>query len=340
MPDLSTMPKAELHLHLEGSFRWSTLQEAMLRHHGKGLPATPSWYHSGHRFHEFGEFLRLFQDYVDPWLSTPTGYREILRDVVEGLWLQNVRYAEINFSLGLVERIGHPLERVLEWLQSEAELAHQQGLEIRFFAGINRHRGSEQALKWTQQVCQASIVTGIDLHGNEVGWPASLFETAFQFAQEHGKRVKVHAGEMVGPQAIRDAVGLNITQIGHGTSASQDPELMERLRDRQVLLELCPTSNERLLNIPSYKAHPIFALDQAGIPVTLNSDDSAFFGINLTQEMHRLMAERQASISDLKRWTTHAFKKAAIDSATRQAFLLELEAWTPSDQQMIAAGPS
>lgn len=340
MPDLSTMPKAELHLHLEGSFRWSTLRDAMLRHHDKVLPAAPSWHASEHRFHEFGEFLRLFQDYVDPWLSTPTGYREILRDVVEGLWIQNVRYAEINFSLGLVERIGHSLEQVFDWLQLEAELAHQRGLEIRFFAGINRHRGTEQALEWTEKICQAPVVTGIDLHGNEVGWPASLFETTFRLAQEHNKRIKVHAGEMVGPQAIRDAVGLNITQIGHGTSASQDPELMEWLRDRQVLLELCPTSNERLLNIPSYDTHPIFTLDRAGIPVTLNSDDSAFFGVNLTQEMHRLMAERQASICDLKRWTTNAFNKAAIDSVTRQAFLRELETWTPSDQQIATAGPS
>ncbi len=329
MPDLSQMPKAELHLHLEGAFRWPTLREALFRHYGRVLPPAPHWMSPHHRFQGFGEFLQLFRDYVDPWLCAPLGYREIIRDVVEGLRVQNVRYAEIDFSLALIERTGHRPEAVFALLEAEREAARDRGIEIRFFAGINRHLGPEQAVQWVKRLQKVSIVTGIDLHGDEVGWPASLFRPAFELAIAQGKRVKVHAGEMTGPKSVRDAVALGIRQIGHGTSSIQDPELMAMLRDRQVLLELCPTSNERLGNITSYAEHPIFELDRAGIAITINSDDSAFFGLNLTDEMTRLIVERQVTVTDLKRWTGNAFRQADLSESQRSHHLQALQAWTP-----------
>ncbi|NJR67400.1 MAG: adenosine deaminase family protein [Synechococcales cyanobacterium CRU_2_2] len=330
MPNLSAMPKAELHLHLEGAFRWPTLRRALFRHYGLALPVAPYWHAPGYRFQGFSDFLQLFRDYVDPWLCTPLGYQEIIRDVVEGLRIQNIRYAEIDFSVALIERTGHSLEQVLALLEEEAEAAQRRGIEVRFFAGINRHFGLGQALKWVTRLQRAPIIAGIDLHGDEVGWSAGLFQPAFELAIAQGKRVKVHAGEMTGPQSIRDAVALGILQIGHGTSSIQDPELMAMLRDRQVLLELCPTSNERLGCVASYKAHPLWELDRAGIVITINSDDSAFFGLNLTDEMTRLMAERQVTVDDLKRWTANAFRQADLGEQRRSQLLQELQAWTPT----------
>lgn len=329
MPDLSQMPKAELHLHLEGAFQWTTVRKVFERHYGYKLPEHPEWHHRGFRFREFSQFLQLFRDYIDPWLAQPSGYRELFQDVVAGLRLQNIRYAEIDFSIALIERSGHRLDETLALFEAEVEQARQQGIEICLFAGINRHLGPEAALHWVKRIRSAAIVSGIDLHGDEVGWSAQLFESAFKAARESGKHIKAHAGEMSGPESVREAVeGLNVTQIGHGTSSIKDQELMAMLRDRRVILEMCPTSNERMGLIP-YNAHPLLELDRAGILVTINSDDSAFFGVNLTQEMARLLAERQVTLGQIKRWTANAFAQAKVDGILRQRWLEELEGWRP-----------
>jgi len=130
---------------------------------------------------------------------------------------------------------------------------------------------------------------------------------------------------MTGPESIRIAVEqLGMTQIGHGTSAIQDPAVVALLRDRQVTVEVCPTSNERLGNVSSYQAHPILDLDQAGVAITVNSDDPTFFGVTLTDELSRLMQEKQATLTDIKRWMGNAFQQALIDDQTRQTLLQEL----------------
>ena len=328
MLDLSTMPKAELHLHLEGAPRWSTLRLAHQRHYGRTLPPIPAWYAPGFRFGNFGEFQALFQDYICPWLCVPSGYAELIGDVVDSLLEQTIRYAEINLGVTLIERVGASLEGILELLVAEAERSRSQGCEIRIFAGLSRTRGVEDAIAWVKRLRSADIIAGFDLQSNEVGWPAEPFKPAFDLAREAGKFVKVHAGEMTGSESIQRAVeGLGLDRIGHGTSAIEDPDVVALLRDRKVTVEMCPTSNERLGNVASYPAHPILALDAAGVAVTVNSDDPTFFGVNLTQEMERLVAERQVTLSDLKRWTANAFHAAILPDETRDRCLAELSAW-------------
>ncbi|MEP0892148.1 MULTISPECIES: adenosine deaminase family protein [unclassified Leptolyngbya] len=323
------MPKAELHLHLEGAPRWASVREAHQRHYGAELPELPPWYAPNFRFTHFGEFQSLFQRYIHPWLQTPLGYAEIIHDVVDSLVEQNIRYAEINVAASLVERHGASLEQVWEILETEIKRAIAQGCVIRIFVGLMRNHGVEEAIAWVRKTRLIAIVSGFDLQGDEVGWPANKFKPAFDLAREAGKRIKVHAGEMTGPESIRIAVEeLEIHQIGHGTSAIHDPEVMALLRDRQVTVEMCPTSNERLGYISSYSAHPIFALDAAGIAVTVNSDDPTFFGYTLTDELSRLIKERQASLVDLKRWTRNAFSQAILDEPTRRRFIAELENWS------------
>jgi adenosine deaminase len=327
-PNLSSMPKAELHIHLEGAPRWSTLRQALDRHKGIDLPDSPPWYEPQFRFASFEEFKGLFGKYIHPWLQTPSGYTELIGDVVDSLLEQRIRYGELNFYIPLVERVGISLNSVLALLEAEVERARTQGTVLKIFAGINRDKGVESAIFWIQRVLSAQVISGFDLHGSEVDWSAELFKEAFAPVFEVGKKIKVHAGEMEGPQSIRAAVEeLGVDQIGHGTSAIQDPEVVSLLRDRKVVLEMCPTSNERLGNISSYQDHPILELDAAGVAVTVNSDDPIFFGYNLTSEMARLMSERGATVTDLVRWTRNAFKKAILDEETRSTFLIELDTW-------------
>lgn len=322
------MPKAELHLHLEGAPRWSTIRKALHQHQGIVLPESPYWYEPEFRFANFEEFRGMFQSYTHPWLRTPSGYAELIRDVVDSLIEQRIRYVELDFYAPLVERVGNSLDTVLALLEAEVERARSLGMVLRIFAGLNRHEGVESAEFWVKKLLSAEVISGFDLHGSEVGWSADLFKQAFAPIKEAGKKIKVHAGEMVGSESIRAAVeGLGVDQIGHGTSAIEDPEVVSLLRDRKVLVEMCPTSNERLRNIRSYQDHPILELDSAGVTVTVNSDDPTFFGCNLTEEMTRLMSERGVTVADLGRWTRNAFQKAILDEATRSAFLAELDEW-------------
>lgn len=325
---LLTLPKAELHLHLEGAPRWSTLRRAHQRYYGVALPEVPPWYAPEFRFAHFGEFQSLFRRYIHPWLQTPNGYCELIRDVVDGLLEQGVRYAEINIAASLVEHHGASLDGVWQSFEEELERAKTQGTVIRPFVGLMRNHGVETAIAWVKKMRSLEVVAGFDLQGDEVGWPAEQFLPALDLARDAGKRVKVHVGEMTGPVHIRRAVEqLGVEQIGHGTSAIHDKDVVNLLCDRGVTVEVCPTSNERLGYVSSYSAHPILSLDEAGVIVTVNSDDPTFFGVTLTDELFRLATERQVSLSVIKRWMENAFRRAILDEITRQKYLSELDDW-------------
>ncbi|MGL5195698.1 MAG: adenosine deaminase family protein, partial [Chroococcales cyanobacterium] len=291
---LAQMPKAELHLHLEGAPRWSTLREALHRHHGWELLQTPQFHAPDFRFADFGEFQGCFRNYIYPWLQTKRGYGELMEDVVDSLVEQRIRYVELNFNVATVDLLKLDLEMVLEQLAASVATAGDRGTIIRILVGIDRGQGSENARWQVQRLIPYSLISGFDLHGLETPETrADRFQDAWAIAQEAGKKVKVHAGEMEGPASIHAAVAIaGITQIGHGTSAIESPEVVNLLLERGVVLEMCPTSNERLGNVSSYQTHPILDLDQAGVKVTVNSDDPTWFGVNLTQEMERLVRDR------------------------------------------------
>lgn len=329
LPDLATMPKAELHVHLEGASRWNTIREALHRHIGVTLPQSPHFYAPEFRFADFAEFLGCFRNYIYPWLQAPSGYAELIQDVVDLLVAQRIRYVELNFNAGSPEQFDLDLDKVLYLLEEGVERARQSGTVIRIIAGISRQEGTQKAARQVRRLVNVPIISGFDLHGVESPETrAHLFREAFAPAREAGKKIKAHAGEMDGPESIRAAVEqLGVDQIGHGTSAIRDPQVVDLLVERRVLVEMCPTSNERLRGVSHYLAHPILELDAAGVAVTVNSDDPSWFGLNLTEEMVRLRSERGVTVRDLAKWTRNAFEKAILDEETRTSFLAELEAW-------------
>lgn len=328
LPVLAQMPKVELHLHFDGAPRWSTVRNAVQQHTGQILPEVPNWLEPEFRFAEFADFGALFRQYLYPWLQTPAGFIEVAHDVFEHLIEQNIRYAEINFNVRLVEQLGHNFDAVVERLEAEVAWARSQGTVVRLFAGISRDKGIEQAEYWVKRVLPIPLFAGFDLHGIESGYSATLFRDIFAPVQDVGKKLKIHAGEMAGADSIRAAIDLNAVQIGHGLSAIEDPEVMALLRDRQIVVEMCPTSNERIQRLP-YPNHPIFEFDMAGILVTVNSDDPTFLGCNLTQELNRLAIERGATLADFRRWTQNALRHALLDEAEQAHILTELDTWLP-----------
>ena len=326
--NLATMPKAELHLHLEGSARYATLREALSRHAGTDLPESPYWLEPDFRFESFDQFRLLFRDYLNPWLAAPSGYSEMIDDVVDSVIAQNIRYAEINFCPNVIKRVEAGLEEVLGLLGSARARASGQGTFVRWIAGLNRDEGVEETTGWIQRLVGDPVVDGFDLHGTEPGWPPDLFEGAFAPVLEAGLKLKIHAGEMVGPESVRGAIEvLAATQIGHGTTAIRDPETVALLRERGTVVEMCPTSNERLRNVASYEDHPILDLDSKGVKITVSSDDSLFTGANLTQELGRLVVERGVTMDDLVRWTRNALGVALLETHQKEEIESDLEEW-------------
>jgi adenosine deaminase len=240
IPEIPALPKAELHIRLEGAARWSTIRWMLYQHNGIRLPELPSLYHPEFRFADFAEFKDRFRRYIHPWLRTSSGYAELINDVVDALIEQRIRYVELNCNLPYVEQFGASLEKVLQLLESAVERAQEQGTIIRIIAGISRDRGAEYVSYWVRRFLKYGIISGFDLHGLEVGWSANLFKEAFAPAREAGKKIKVHAGEMVGAESIRIAVEeLGVNQIGHGTSAIADPTVVDLLVSRNVVVGHC-----------------------------------------------------------------------------------------------------
>jgi adenosine deaminase len=329
------MPKAELHLHLEASVEWNVVRDALHRHTGDEYPESPFWLEPDFRFASWDDFRQLFRDYIGPWVAAPTGYAELIPAIGDLLVGQNIRYAEVNVGLNVFGRANVEPEMVLDLLGAEAERAAGRGTTIRWIGGVNREEGTEVTASWIQKVFHSPVISGFDLHGTEPGWPADLFTDVFAPVVEAGKKLKMHAGEMAGPDYIRAAVEVGSTQIGHGTSAVQDPGTMAMLRDRDIVVEVCPTSNERLRNIPNYGEHPICEMEEGGVKITLNSDDALFFGPDLTGEMARMIAERGTTAATLARWMRNAIEVALIEEEERQRFLADLDAWL-ADQGVLS----
>jgi len=325
--DLTGMPKAELHLHLEASVRWEVLRAALHRHTGEDYPDSPFWLEPEYRFETWDDFRQLFRDYIGPWVSTPTGYAELIPEIGDLLIGQNIRYAEVNVGLNVFTRSEVDTATVLDLLSKEAERAARLGTTIKWIGGLNREEGVDVTAGWVDEVLDSPVISGFDLHGTEPGWPADMFADVFAPVLKAGKKLKMHAGEMAGPEYIRAAVEVGATQIGHGTSAVKDPDTIEMLRDRDIVVEVCPTSNERLRNFPNYGKHPICEMEEGGVKITLNSDDALFFGPDLTHEMARMVAERGTSASTLVRWTRNAIDVALIDETERDRFHADLDSW-------------
>lgn len=272
---LRRLPKAELHLHLEGSIEPETLHELD--------PATPiEEFRALYRYADFNAFLQAF-GVVGKRLRTPADYALITRRLLERLEAQNVRYAEIIIAAGVVLWKGQEFAPIYAAIRDEARTspveAHWILDAVRQFGADHVQAVAELA---AERVHDGVVAFGIG--GSEERGPAAWFSKAFAFARSAGLRLTAHAGESAGPESIRNALALGAERIGHGIAAVQDPSLMRELRERDVPLEICITSNLVTGVVKRLEDHPIRRLFDAGVPITLNTDDPAMFGCSLTGE--------------------------------------------------------
>ena len=296
---IEAVPKAELHVHLEGSIQPATLLK-LARQNNVELPAQTvedlqNWF----TFRDFDHFIEIYFA-ISNCLKTSDDYELIAYEFGTQMALQNIRYAEVTFSPSTHQySLGIPFDVFFSGLTKGRLRAQKDfGVEIRWVFDIVRdipelllnQRRAEYTLAVAEEGMHYGVVA-LGLGGGEVGNPSERYAEWFEKALERGLHSAPHAGETVGPESVWGAIRvLHAERLGHGVRSIEDSELINYLAERRIPLEICPTSNIRLGVYPDLAAHPIRRLYEAGVPVTINSDDPPLFNTTLNGEAKLLFA--------------------------------------------------
>ena len=314
------LPKVELHLHLEGAIPKATLWELVTKYGGDRAIKTREDLERALVYRDFRGFLKMWV-WMIGYLREYDDYTLIGEAVARDLARQQIRYAEGFFSPPDYRRPTLDPQRVTEALRTG--VSRVSSTEVAFIADLVRDRGADHARHLLERMGEMTNhgVIGIGIGGFEPGFPPELFEGTFERARALGFRTTAHAGEAAGAASVWGAVrALRVDRIGHATRAAEDPELVKHLAARRVPLELCPLSNVRTGVIKSIEAHPLRQFFDAGIPVSLNTDDPLFFGNSLAMELesaqrvHRFTRDeiRQLMLSSIESTWLNADRKKRL----------------------------
>lgn len=290
-PRIDSLPKSELHLHLEGSIRPTTAHILMARH---GVKATEQEVRQRYAFRNFSEFLETFK-WLTSFLRDPQDYALIAQDLGEQLLAQNVVYAEVTLSVGVMLRRKQQPDSNFEALLRAIESFEHRGLRFRWVFDAVRQFGAEAAMHVVEAAknCASKEIVAFGIGGDELQIPTAAFRGVYDQATKFGLHRLIHAGEVGGPEKIREAIELlGVERIGHGIAAAKDPALMDLLAERKIPLEICPQSNIKTGALARQLArdnaqiedHPLPKLLHHGIPIVLSTDDPALFDTTLRAE--------------------------------------------------------
>jgi aminodeoxyfutalosine deaminase len=284
---IAGLPKAELHVHHVGSARPETVAALAARHPDAGVPQDIEALREFFTFTDFAHFIDVYLATV-ALLRTPEDIRLLTYEVAEGLAAQQVRYAELTMTPFTSVRMGIPIEAYTEAIEDARTAAERDlGLALRWIYDIPGEAGLESAdatLDFAINHRPESLV-GFGLGGPEIGVPRPQFKPHFDRARAAGLHSVPHSGESTGPETIWDAIrDLGAERIGHGIAAIHDPALVAYLAEHRIPLEVSPTSNLATRVVERIEEHPVRALRDAGVIVTINSDDPPMFGTTLNRE--------------------------------------------------------
>lgn len=298
------LPKTETHLHIEGALPWSLLQKVAPQH----FKESPASWDAAYRFPDFATFERELLHMASFWFTDAERYHEAARVLFRELHEDyNVRYLETSFASGVMEHLGLDGAVVAEAIKSAAPA----GLTVRVFMGIHHNGYTERSESFIEASLGWGHLDGLDLHGTETlpleAWTADLWKRA----RDAGKRTKAHAGEFSGPDFVWQVVEeLGVTRIQHGVRAIESTHLIERLKLRDVVFDMCPISNLKLGVVPSLAEHPIRELHEAGFCCTVSTDDPLCFGNTILDEYHALRDELGFSFRQLGEIAANGFRVA------------------------------
>jgi adenosine deaminase/aminodeoxyfutalosine deaminase len=317
---IRSLPKAELHLHLEGSVTSATLVE-LRNSHGKAsiLAEAEALY----QYKDFLGFLTAFKTLTED-LQTPEDYELITYRLMEQLKAENVLHAELYVSVGVCLWRKQDFDAIFEGLERGRERGERDfGISLLWIFDAVRQFGPAAA----QEVFELAAkfrdrnVVGVGIGGDEQKAPPELFRDAYAYAMAQGLRLTAHAGESAGPESIWGALNLGAERIGHGLTAYQDPELIEELATRQIPVEICLTSNLRTGCCGKISEHPVRRYFDQGLMLTLNTDDPAMFGTSLTREYELAQTEFGFTDEHLRELARNSFEASFLLPEKKLHFL-------------------
>lgn len=328
MRDWSTMPKVELHLHLEGAIPLPTLWELITRHGGDDIIRTQADLVDFFTYRDFAHFIeawtwmiRFLRRYEDFTIAAEA----VARSLVE----QNTVYAEAFFSPS--DFRGHDLRPGELAKAIRTGLDRVPGVQVALIVDLVRDHGPESAaetLTAVSRVAEEAGVIGIGIGGHEAEYPPEQFADVYRTARRTGLRTTAHAGEAAGPASVWGALrALEVERIGHGVRAVEDPRLMDHLVERQIPLEVCPTSNVRTGVVEAWDTHPARRLIEAGAKVTVNTDDPTLFHTALVDEYRALEDHFGLDEDTLRRVSLAAIEASWAPDVTKVALNEQLTEW-------------
>jgi len=328
-----SLPKVELHRHLEGSLRLATMLDIAGAH---GITIPNNITRLSHLVQvQNGEPL-TYQNFLAKFTTLRMFYRSpevidrITREAIEDAAEDNVRYLELRFTpvaLSRAERF--PLDEVIDWVcESAQQAADEFGIIVRLLASVNRHESTDLAeqVAWLAANRIEKGLVGLDLAGNEAEFPTQPFVGIFREAQQAGLRITVHAGEWAGVSSVRVALeDLNAERIGHGVHILEDDSVVRLARERGTPFEVCVTSNYQSGVIASLEAHPLLKMLESGLNVTLATDDPSISQITLGDEYRQVCENLGMTRQVLKERILAAAQAAFLPDKEREKLVAQLK---------------
>jgi adenosine deaminase/aminodeoxyfutalosine deaminase len=325
------LPKAELHLHLEGTILPATLVELSARHDSPHLTLAEA--EALYRFTDFTEFIECFKA-ITRRLKDPEDYELAAWRMMQRLHAQGIVHAEVYISVGVIymwrnfdPRCFEPIFAALERARERA--AREFNLSLYWIFDAVRHFTVEEAERVFRKAAELRqyypSIVGIGLGGDERRASSEPFRALYAQARADGLRLTNHAGETTGPEAIWDALAIGSERIGHALSAIQDENLLQELKARSAPLELNPTSNVRTGVCPCFAAHPLRPYFDRGLLVTLNSDDPALFGSDLANEFLLAHTEQGFTRDELRRLAANSIQASFLPENDKTLWLSQID---------------
>jgi len=328
-----SLPKVELHRHLEGSLRLQTMLE-VARAHGITVPASILRLSDMVQVQDedpltFQNFLAKFNT-LRLFYKSPDVIHRVTREAVEDAARDNIKYLELRFTpvaLSRAERF--PLHDVMDWVcDSTTQAAEEFEIKVRLVVSVNRHESPELAeqVAWLAAEHKKDGIVGMDLAGNEAEYSARPFTPIFAEAKQSGLHLTIHAGEWAGAGNVREAIeDVGAERIGHGVRVLEDENVVALARERGTTFEVCVTSNYQSGVVPALSAHPLPRMLQAGLDVTLNTDDPSVSRIDLSHEFKLVREDLGVPLDILNGRVLAAAKASFLPDDEREELVKQLE---------------
>lgn len=328
-----SLPKVELHRHLEGSLRLTTMLD-VARQHGVTVPI--SMFNLSGLVQVQDQDPQTFTNFLDKFKTLRLFYKSpdvidrVTREAVEDAARDNVRYLELRFTpVALSRAEGFPLHDVMEWVvKSAQEAAQEYKVKVGLIASVNRHESPELAeqVAWLAAGHIKNGLYGLDLAGNEAEFKTEPFHGIFREAKQAGLRITIHAGEWGPAENVRDAIlHLGAERVGHGVRVMEDENVVALAKQEGTVFEVCVTSNYQSGVARSLTAHPLPKMIKAGLQVTLNTDDPSVSRITLSHEYQHVCEQLKVPINSLKQSVLCAAQASFLPEGERKQFVESIQ---------------